>query len=37
LSDGDGIGEIDRAVPAADEVKLVPPGEDTAGALTLGP
>jgi len=35
--DGDGVGGIDRAVPEADEVKLVPPGEDTGGALALGP
>jgi len=35
--DGDGVGEIDRAVPGADELELVPPGEDTGGALALGP
>jgi len=37
LVDGDGVGGIDRAVPAADEVKLVPLGEDTGGVLALGP
>ena len=37
LIDRDGVGGIDRAVPEADEVKLVPPGEDTGAALALDP
>ena len=35
--DGDGVRGIDRVVPEADEVELVPLGEDTGGVLALGP